>query len=139
MSRYVLDSFALLALYRNEPGGGAVGQLLTDRRHEHWMTYLNLGEVYYRVAREHGRAAADQALVWTNQLAISFSEADRSLTLAAARLKAAYRISYADCFVAALAQQLDAAVVTGDPDFALLEADTLVTIEWLARKPKRSR
>lgn len=135
----MLDSFALLALYRDEAASDAVGRLLRDRRHQHWMTYVNLGEVYYRVAREEGRVAADQALVWTDQLPIMLSDAGRTLTLAAARLKAAYRISFADCFAAALAQQLDAVIVTGDPDFALLEANRLVSVEWLAKKPTRRR
>jgi ribonuclease VapC len=51
------------------------------------------------------------------------------LALAAAYLKGLHPISYADCFAAALAQQLDAAVVTGDPDFRQLEGR--VAIEWL--------
>ena len=35
----------------------------------------------------------------------------------------------ADCFAAALAQRLGAAVLTGDPDFQRLEG--AVAVEWL--------
>ena len=55
--------------------------------------------------------------------------ADLPLSLNAAHLKAGHPISLAACYVAALAQQLGATVLTGDPDFARLE--NVVRIEWL--------
>jgi ribonuclease VapC len=55
--------------------------------------------------------------------------ADRQLSAIAAELKAPGGISLAKCYAAALAQSLDATLVTGDPDFKRL-AD-VVRIEWL--------
>jgi len=56
-------------------------------------------------------------------------DVDRSLALAAAYIKGFHRLSYADCLAAALAQRLNGAVVTGDPEFKQIES--LVTVEWL--------
>ncbi|MEW5989188.1 MAG: PIN domain-containing protein [Chloroflexota bacterium] len=48
-------------------------------------------------------------------------------------MKAAYPLSYADAFAAALAQELKATLVTGDPEFRPLIA--LIAIEWLPQRP----
>jgi predicted nucleic acid-binding protein len=57
------------------------------------------------------------------------ADADLSLTVAAARIKASFPVSLADAYAAALAQRLDAAVLTGDPDFQRLEG--AAAVEWL--------
>ncbi len=129
---YVLDSFALLALFQSEPGADAVAQLLRDAeagRIQLMMTVANLGEVVYRTIREHGPDQADRVLARINEMAIDMIDVDRDLALAAATLKGSYRMAYADCMAAALAQQLDAPIVTGDPDFRQVE--DLVAVEWL--------
>ncbi|HTZ86394.1 MAG TPA: PIN domain-containing protein, partial [Solirubrobacteraceae bacterium] len=55
-----LDSWTVLAwLDGEEPALSRVEELLTARPVVSW---LNLVEVYYRVERDHGRAAADEAL-----------------------------------------------------------------------------
>lgn len=46
-------------------------------------------------------------------------------------IKAHYRLSYADAFAVALAQKLDAVVVTGDPE--LKSVEELAHIEWLSQ------
>ena len=52
---------------------------------------------------------------------------------AAAELKALGGLSYADCFAASLAQELDATLVTGDPEFAGLEKEGLIRVLWLPK------
>lgn len=69
------------------------------------------------------------ALETIEALPISVIDIDRDITLAAANVKAHLPISYADCFVIALAQRLEAIVVTGDPEFRQVES--LVEIYWL--------
>jgi predicted nucleic acid-binding protein len=44
-------------------------------------------------------------------------------------MKVAKRMSLADCFAAALAQQKGAAVYTGDPEFKAVEGE--VKVVWL--------
>lgn len=135
----MLDSFAILAVYRQEVGEIRVRQLLTDPRNEHWMSVINLGEVYYRVGREQGMTLAEKALEWFGRQPVRVVDVEWKLVHSAAGIKAAYALSYADCFAAALARQLDAAVVTGDPEFEQLERDRIVPIEWLPPKPKTKR
>ena len=93
------------------------------------MTAINLGEVFYRTIREHGRERAQEVLADFQDYPIEVVEIDRELALAAADLKGSHRMSYADGYAAALALRLDAAVVTGDPDFRQVE--DRVAIEWL--------
>ena len=56
---------------------------------------------------------------------------DEELLLAAAALKAKYPISYADSFAAALAMIHSCPLLTGDPEFRLLEKQRIINIEWL--------
>ena len=131
-ARYVLDSFALMALFQEEPGAAKVQELLAsagEGEHELYMSVVNLGEVVYTVENRRGLEASQEALAAADQLLIEVVEVDRPLALSAARLKAASGVGYPDCFVVALAQRLDAAVVTGDPDFRQVEH--LVAVEWL--------
>ena len=93
------------------------------------MSVVNLAEVVYRIERERGLERVQEALGKVEEYAIELFDLDRELALAAAHLKAQHRVSLADCFAAALAQRLDAAVLTGDPDFQRLEG--AVAVEWL--------
>jgi uncharacterized protein len=49
--------------------------------------------------------------------------------MAAARLKAQYAVSYGDAFAITLAIELDATVVTNDPEFKNIEH--LVKVKWI--------
>jgi ribonuclease VapC len=132
---YVLDSFALLAYFGNEPGAEIVEQLLRQAQRQTvtlHLSLLNLGEVYYITQRERGRDAAVAALALIDQLPIHQQAVDRLRVLAASTLKANHAISYADAFAAALAQQLLGTVVTGDPEFQKVAA--LVEILWLPQR-----
>ena len=129
---FVLDSFALLALFRAETGGPRVRELVNEAIAETIslsITSVNLGEVFYRTIRERGLEQAHEMLARVRELSVDIVDVDDKLALMAGALKAASGIGYADCFAAALAQRLDAPVVTGDPDFRQVEH--LVDIEWL--------
>ena len=132
LPRYILDSFALLAYFGAEPGGPQVEALLASAAMKQTMVYLsviNYGELVYITEREQGAFAARRAIAATDQLPITVTEADRRLTFAAAHIKAHHRLSYADAFAVALTQQMQATLVTGDPEFSAVEG--LVAIEWL--------
>jgi ribonuclease VapC len=129
---YVLDSFGLLAYFGGEPGEVQVKTVLERAAAGQAAAYLsvvNLGEIAYIIEREQGAAAARRALAAIDQLPIQLIEADRRLALAAAPVKAHHPISYADAFVVALAQQMQAMIVTGDPEFGKIEG--LAAVEWL--------
>lgn len=129
---YVLDSFALLAYLQTEPGGPRVKAVLAQaekKQAEVYLSIINYGEAVYITEREQGLPAAHKLIAAVDQLPITIVEANRRLAFAAAHLKAHYPISYADTFVVALAQQKQAVLLTGDPEFRKVEH--LVTIEWL--------
>ena len=130
--RFVLDSFALLAYFRAETAGARVRELLEQAQAGEIalsITTVNLGEVFYRAIRERGLEHAHEMLGRVKEFGVEIASVDLELALMAGSLKAVSGIGYADCFAAVLAQRLDAAVVTGDPDFRQVEH--LVPIEWL--------
>lgn len=138
MQTYVLDAFALLSWLKKEPGADTVVSLLRQANKGQvklLMCIVNLGEVIYKTLREYGQQRTEEVLVVTQALAIDFIDADRPLALSAAALKGVHRMSYADCFAAALAQRESATVVTGDPDFRQVEQ--LIPIEWLSAEEPR--
>lgn len=93
------------------------------------MSILNLGEVLYITEREGSLEQAQRALGIVAQLPIGVIDAGPTLTFAAAHVKAHHSISYADAFAVALAQIVDAQVVTGDPEFDQVES--LVKVRWI--------
>ncbi len=129
---FVLDSYALLAHYQNEPGGPRVKAVLAQaekQRADVYLSIINYGEVLYILEREEGLMTAQDLIATVDQLPVMVVEADRKRTCAAAHLKAQHPISYADAFALTLAQQKQAILLTGDPEFRKVES--LITIEWL--------
>ena len=113
MSR-VLDAWAVVAYLNGvEPAAGRVAGLL--HRGRPLMNWVNLGEVRYVVGRAHGEREADE-VVRDLRPRLTLDVASPERVLAAARLKTAYRISYADAFAAATAMAADAVLLTGDPE-----------------------
>ena len=130
--RYVLDSFAVLALLGKEPGSEIVNEILEKaqtKKAEVLMTWVNVGEVTYIVERRWGKARVHRVLGTLEATAVEIHEVDRYLTLTAAEIKAEYPLAYADAFAAALAMREQAVLVTGDPEFEQLEA--VLPLDWL--------
>lgn len=71
----------------------------------------------YITRQERGEIIADQRMRDLRKLPIQWVHSDDALCSAAAKLKAARRISFADAFVAAAAMLLDATLVHKDPEF----------------------
>ncbi len=105
MAKYVLDSYALLAFFRDEPGADTVEKLLNEAaedKHELYITSVNAGEVYYMSYRKDSAAKANQVWDAMKKFPLHFFDADMELSLAAAKIKANHKLSYADAFAAAL-------------------------------------
>ena len=132
MATKVLDSWALMALFNNEPAADAVEKILEQasaERHKLLMSVVNWGEVYYSVMRGVSAAMAEQKLKEMDAMPIEIVGADLHLTKQAAIFKATKKMSYADCFGAALAKIKNAEFVTGDPEFKEVEKE--IKINWL--------
>jgi uncharacterized protein len=128
----VLDSYAILTLLNDEPGAAAVADLMRsaiDGEAALFLNEINVGEVYYIVARHRSAAAADRVLDHLETLPLERVSNDYAAVLDAARVKARHRLSYADAFVVATAARLRATVVTGDREFASVEE--MVDVRWI--------
>jgi predicted nucleic acid-binding protein len=129
---YILDSFAFMAYFENEPGAERVEQILRDVRNgkvRAFISIINLGEVIYNIERKHGLSKAQDTLALIQEMPIEVLQADNQTVLAAAHIKANHPISYADAFVVVAAQNLDGIIMTGDPEFQ--DITELAQIEWL--------
>ena len=134
MAHFVLDSYALLAFFRNEEGGEKVEQLLNEAaadKHELHITCINAGEVYYMSSRKDGAAKAEFVWKAMRQFPIHVIDADLEFTLVAAKLKAKYSISYADAFAAVLTIKRKATLITGDNEFDALAGETGFKVKYL--------
>jgi ribonuclease VapC len=96
------------------------------------MTWVNAGEVAYIVERRWGVERLYTALATMEATALEIVSVERDLALMAARIKAEHAIAYADAFAAALSQRCAATLVTGDPEFKLLEG--VLDIHWLPQR-----
>jgi predicted nucleic acid-binding protein len=128
----VLDTWAVVAYFEDEPSGEQVADLIADAQESGAslaMSVVNAGELWYLMARRSSEADANGAVAELQQLGIRLVEVDWDVTRAAASFKSKHRMSYADCFAAALAQRSKAELVTGDPDFKQMEGE--LRIVWL--------
>ena len=132
MSALVLDAYAVIAFLEREPGYEQVEKYLaraaeTDK--DLLLCTVNWGEVYYNVLRETGVDKAEEVRRFLETLPIELVPADLDLAHQAATYKATHKMSYADCFAAALAKKHKATLLTGDKDFKQVEGE--IKVSWL--------
>jgi predicted nucleic acid-binding protein len=134
MKNIVFDSYALIALFRQEPGYELVRELLVKiaaGEAEGYITTINIGEVYYMICRKSSQKNAEVALDALLKFPLQIIEADLKLTLEAAKLKAKYPLSYADAFAAALTILKKATLITGDDEFESLKNEPGFKVKYL--------
>lgn len=120
---FVLDTSAWIALDEKEPGAEAVEAILAKA----WLgeaevhgSFATLTELEYIRTQERDAQQGAELLAFARSQPIVWHHSDDALCSAAAQLKAAHKISFADAFVAATAQRCDAVLVHKDPEFAAL-------------------
>ncbi|MBU4372320.1 MAG: type II toxin-antitoxin system VapC family toxin [Proteobacteria bacterium] len=130
--KYLLDSYALLAYFQAEPAGAKVRNILKEAAAgaaKAFLSVINLGEIYYIVARKRGETEAGVITEAISRLPVGLVDATKERVLAAARVKAQHPVSYTDAFVVATAIEFTATIVTGDPDFK--ETESRAAVLWL--------
>jgi predicted nucleic acid-binding protein len=128
----VLDSYSLIAYVEGEAGKDTMIEIFRSARDSGkacLLSVVNWGEVYYITLREAGQERADQVAHLISTLPIHIVPADLDLAKQAAIFKSSKKMSYADCFAAALAKHRRVELVTGDEEFKEVEKD--VKILWL--------
>ena len=135
MATMVLDAHALMVLFNDEPGADEVEKILLKAESgspKLLMSVVNWGEIYYSILRGVSPEMAESK---SHEIAgmqieiVPVDARDLELVRQAAVFKAAKKMSYADCFAAALAKIKNAELVTGDREFKQLARD--VKIHWL--------
>ena len=132
MATKVLDSYALMAFFEDEPGADFVRGLIqkvVESDTSLLMSVVNLGEVWYSITRTDSPETADQYIHEIKGMGIEIVGIDWTLTRQAAAFKVNGNISYADCFAAALAKLRKADLITGDKEFKVLQEE--IKISWI--------
>ena len=127
----VFDSWAILAYIQDEPSADPVESLLIEsaRLKNGCISSMNLGEVWYMLARRQSHTFANQQVAELQSFGLERVDVDWPMVLQAADYKSRHKISYADAFAAALAKQRNAELVTGDRELRALDAE--IKIHWV--------
>ena len=137
--RFVLDTSAWIALDEREFGAGEVEALLADAwlgQIEVHASFATLTELEYIRTQERDAQQAAELLAFAKSQQVHWHHSDDALCSEAAKLKAAHKVSFADAFVAATAQRLDAVLVHKDPEFDALQG--VIKLHPLPLKPGRT-
>jgi len=129
----VIDAHALLVFLEKEPGFEKVESFFitaVEKDDYLLMTSVNFGEVYYIVLRECGQEKAHEIEKIIKTLPIEIIDVDMHIAKEAGRFKALHKLSYADCFAAALAKLHKGEVITGDKEFKALEKE--IKVLWVS-------
>jgi predicted nucleic acid-binding protein len=127
--RYVLDTSALLTLIEDEAGADDVQALLEQAGRGEvslLISFISFMEVYYISLQERGQEEAEERVQLMAALPVLRVESTEALAVLAGQFKAHYRLSVADAWIAALAQERDATLVHKDPEFEEIEATVKV-------------
>jgi predicted nucleic acid-binding protein len=128
----VFDSWAIIAYLEGEPSAQKIADHIADAHDDGislFISVVNAGEVWYIIARETSISDADRSILQLRQLGIKFVDVNWTLAHEAGSYKSKHKMSFADCFAAALAKQERAVLLTGDPEFKQVEKE--ITINWL--------
>lgn len=126
-----------MAYIQAEPGGAAVKTLFHEAengRSAVYISLINLGEVLYQLEHRWGGKRLADWLGTLESLPLTVVDVTRARVYAAAHLKAHQPMAYGDTFAATLAEELDATLLTGDPEFQ--KVSDRVRIQWLPQ-PQR--
>jgi ribonuclease VapC len=128
----LFDSHALLKLFQKEAGHERVARMLAQAMRSStpiYMNAINLGEIVYSTKRAFGDQKKIEVLAHVERLGFRILSVPNDLVFRAVEYKAAFSMSFADCFALASAEEHGAVLVTGDPEFRAVEH--LVTIAWV--------
>lgn len=128
----VLDAHAVFVYLEKEPVYEKVRDALSrgaETQKNLLISSVNWGEVYHITLREKGFEIAEQAMKALESFPIEVVDVDQNIAKQAGEYKATKKMSYADCFAAALAKLRKAELLTGDKEFREVKDD--IKVLWL--------
>ena len=126
---YVLDTSAWLTLIEDEEGADVVQNVLESTSSGNvqiLVSFMSFMEVFYITLQEREFEEAQTRVRLMESLPVTRVESTVSLSITAAGLKAKHRISVADAWIAALAQERNATLIHKDPEFEEIEDELQV-------------
>lgn len=126
---HVLDTSAIIALIDAEEGADVVRELLKQAYFENatiLVSFMTFMEVYYNSLKKSGEEKARQRLDQMDSLPILRVDSTEAMGIIASKIKAKYRLSVADAWIASLAKQRNAILVHKDPEFEQIESEIQV-------------
>ncbi len=129
----VVDTWAALAFLRKEGSADTTMRRYLKRADSGnvrlLMNLVNLGEVYYRMIQLAGVDDADERLRLLRKLPIEMVPVREPLAMEAGRIKAQFRVSFADAFAVATARVENGTVLTGDPEILALPRNVVRVVK----------
>ena len=123
---YIFDTSAFIALTNEEQGCDTVLSLISlsrSKKNTIYASFITFTEIYYIILRRKGEKPAKETIAFIRTLPIEQVHSNEQLALSAGKIKAAFRLSLADAFVAATALEKKAILVHKDPEFEVLSKD----------------
>jgi predicted nucleic acid-binding protein len=120
MSRYVLDTSALLTVLNKEPGVETVVSILEAARSgtaQIYLPFVALMELEYLSLRQRSPEETQRVLTLVEAWPVEITDSAREWRHEAARVKATASVSTADAWICSLACLLDAELVHKDPEY----------------------
>ena len=133
---YVLDSCALIAFLRRENGASIVAKILEEAAEKTCTIYIHrvsIAEVYYDTLRFSGKDEAERILKVMASLPVStVIFFNNNFLRQIAYFKVNYKVSFADCFVLALATIKKAIIISSDHhEFDTIEETKILSFKWI--------
>lgn len=139
--RIVLDASAAIAMLRREPDGPRVRRLIRERpTAERWVSWFFWYEVANSLVRRHRQTAtqASSAVALLDDFDLRTAEGDRAAVLASVALATEHGLSVYDASYLALAERLDARLLTLDVQLAAAAGDRALPVR-LERRVQEPR
>jgi len=129
----VLDTCALIVYLRKEAGHDRFVELLKQDESSFAIHMINLGELYYVFWKSDGVSKAEEALSMTCEMPIRILDSlSESFIKRVGRWKATQKISYADAFALATAEEHGVPLVTtAHQEFDPIDRMGLLKFCWL--------
>jgi len=116
---HILDTSALIAYLAEETGANQVQTI----RGSCAIPFIALSELYYVTWRKQNQAMADETIQYVSSWDMPLLFPDQRVSLSAGYIKAQHQLGIADSYIAALALEHRATLVTKDSDFQALKHD----------------
>ena len=122
---YLLDTSGLIAYLSDEKEADEVSKVLKKSA----LPFVALSEIYYIVWKKRGESEADKIYGLIKSWDLPILLPDERIILIAGRLKAVFKLSIADSYIAALSLDKNLILVTKDRDYEILGNE--IKILWL--------